>query len=327
MNIAKPPASADQPANQSDLFDVQLPRRYFFDKIFSSLSWLAVGISILVVVVLLSDVIIDGFPRLDWNLLSEFPSRRASQAGLKSALIGTIWLMSITAIITFPLGVGAGIFLEEFSTDNWFTRIIDININNLAAVPSIIYGLLGLKIFVRVLEPITGGRSVLAGAMTLSLLILPIVIVATRESLKAVPDSLRQAGLALGATKWQVVREQIFPLALPGILTGTILALSRAIGETAPLITIGALTFIAFLPPLGLEGAKTLFEAPFSMYEIPLVEGLQTPFTAMPIQIFNWVSRPQAEFHTAAAAGIIILMFMLLMMNGTAIFLRNKFQK
>ncbi|OKH11525.1 phosphate ABC transporter permease PstA [[Limnothrix rosea] IAM M-220] len=304
MNISKNSA----PATSNDLFDVQLSKRYFFDTIFATLSWMAVGFSILVVIVLLTDVIIDGLPRLDWTLLSEFPSRRPGQAGLKSALIGTIWLMSITAIITFPLGVGAGIFLEEFSTDNVFTKIIDININNLAAVPSIIYGLLGLQLFVRILEPITGGRSVLAGSMTLSLLILPIVIVSTRESLKAVPDSLRQAGLALGATKWQVVREQIFPLALPGILTGTILALSRAIGETAPLITIGALTFIAFLPPLGLEG-------------------LQTPFTAMPIQIFNWVSRPQAEFHTAAAAGIIILMCMLLMMNGTAIYLRNRFQK
>ena len=295
-------------APQNDLFEAQLPKRYFFDKIFATLSWVAVSFSILVVIILLTDVILDGLPRLDWALISQFPSRRASEAGLKSALIGTIWLMSITAIITFPLGVGAGIYLEEFSTDNLFTKIIDININNLAAVPSIIYGLLGLQLFVRVLEPITGGRSVLAGSMTLSLLILPIVIVSTRESLKAVPDSLRQAGLALGATKWQVVREQIFPLALPGILTGTILALSRAIGETAPLITIGALTFIAFLSPFGLEG-------------------LQTPFTAMPIQVFNWVSRPQAEFHTAAAAGIIVLMCMLLMMNGTAIYLRNRFQK
>ncbi|AFY39136.1 phosphate ABC transporter membrane protein 2, PhoT family [[Leptolyngbya] sp. PCC 7376] len=294
--------------NGNSLYDAQLNKRYFWDKIFATASWAAVAFSILVLIVLLIDVVHDGLPRLDWTLLSEFPSRRPAEAGLKSALIGTIWLMSITAIITFPLGVGAGIFLEEFSTDNIFTKIIDININNLAAVPSIIYGLLGLEIFVRVLEPITGGRSVLAGSMTLSLLILPIVIVSTREALKAVPDSLRQAGLALGATKWQVVREQIFPLALPGILTGTILALSRAIGETAPLITIGALTFIAFLPPLGLEG-------------------LQTPFTALPIQIFNWVSRPQTEFHTAAAAGIIVLMCVLLFMNGTAIFLRNKFQK
>lgn len=306
MNLTKSPSPE---VDSNNLFDANLKQRYFIDNIFGIASWAAVVFSILVLLILLTDVLIDGWPRLDWTLLSEFPSRRPAESGLKSALIGTIWLMSITAAIAFPLGVGSGIFLEEFSTeDNIFTKIIDININNLAAVPSIIYGLLGLELFVRILEPITGGRSVLAGSMTLSLLILPIIIVSTREALKSVPDSLRQAGLALGATKWQVVREQIFPLALPGILTGTILALSRAIGETAPLITIGALTFIAFLPPLGLEG-------------------LQTPFTALPIQIFNWVSRPQAEFHTAAAAGIIVLMVMLLAMNGTAIFLRNKFQK
>jgi phosphate transport system permease protein len=303
-----PENSLSSKTDPNSLFDIKLKKRYFFDKLFAIASWGAIVFSILVLLILMTDVVIDGSPRLDWTLLSEFPSRRPEESGLKSALIGTIWLMSITALISFPLGVGSGIFLEEFSTDdNIFTKIIDININNLAAVPSIIYGLLGLQLFVRILEPLTGGRSVLAGSMTLSLLILPIVIVSTREALKAVPDSLRQAGLALGATKWQVVRAQIFPLALPGILTGTILALSRAIGETAPLITIGALTFIAFLPPLGLEG-------------------LQTPFTALPIQIFNWVSRPQAEFHTAAAAGIIVLMFVLLAMNGTAIFLRNKFQ-
>ncbi|ANV88036.1 phosphate ABC transporter permease PstA [Picosynechococcus sp. PCC 7117] len=294
--------------NTNTLFDTRLKTRYRWDTAFQTLSWIAVILSIVVLTVLLIDVFFDGLPRLDWKLLTSFPSRRPEDAGLKSALVGTIWLMILTAIITFPIGVGAGIFLEEFSAENTFTKIIEVNINNLAAVPSIIYGLLGLQVFVRLLSPMTGGRSVLAGALTLSLLILPIVIVATREALKAVPDSLRQAGLALGATKWQVVREQIFPLALPGILTGTILALSRAIGETAPLITLGALTFIAFLPSLSLEG-------------------LQTPFTALPIQIFNWVSRPQEEFHTVAAAGIIVLMVVLLAMNGTAIFLRNKFQK
>ncbi|ANV85228.1 phosphate ABC transporter, permease protein PstA [Picosynechococcus sp. PCC 7003] len=299
--------SSDSPSVNT-LFDSRLKIRYRWDMVFQFLSWFAVILSIVVLAVLLIDVFLDGLPRLDWTLLNSFPSRRPEDAGLKSALVGSIWLMILTALITFPIGVGAGIFLEEFSVENTFTKIIEININNLAAVPSIIYGLLGLQVFVRILAPITGGRSVLAGALTLSLLILPIVIVATREALKAVPDSLRQAGLALGATKWQVVREQIFPLALPGILTGTILALSRAIGETAPLITLGALTFIAFLPSLSLEG-------------------LQTPFTALPIQIFNWVSRPQPEFHTVAAAGIIVLMVMLLAMNGTAIFLRNKFQK
>lgn len=298
----------DTPFEQKQNFDFALGRRYKFDKVFEIASWVAVIISLVVLVVLLVDVFIDAFPRLDWTLLTEFPSRFPEQAGLKSALVGTIWLMVLTALFTFPLGVGAGIFLEEFVKDTWYAQIIEVNIANLAAVPSIIYGLLGLAVFVRLIEPITGGRSVLAGAMTLSLLVLPIVIVSTREALRAVPSSLRQAGFALGATRWQVIREQIFPLAFPGILTGTILALSRAIGETAPLITIGALTFIAFLPPLSLEG-------------------LQTPFTALPIQVYNWVSRPQAAFHTTAAAGIIVLMVVLLLMNATAIWLRNKFQK
>lgn len=306
MNINNSSRPVPKP-NKSN-FDVGLSRRFTIDRLFQIACWTAVIIGILALVVLLVDVVIDGLPRLDWTLLSEFPSRRASRAGLKSALVGTVWLMVVTSILTFPLGVGAGIFLEEFVKDTWYAKIIEVNISNLAAVPSIIYGLLGLTVFVRVMKPITGGRSVLAGAMTLSLLVLPIVIVSTREALRAVPDSLRQAGFALGATRWQVISSQILPLAFPGILTGTILALSRAIGETAPLITIGALTFIAFLPPLSLEG-------------------LQTPFTALPIQVFNWVSRPQQGFHTAAAAGIIVLMVVLLLMNATAIWLRNKFQQ
>jgi phosphate transport system permease protein len=304
--------SSQRPQNQvfqeNPNFDFALSRRRKWDRIFAIASWTAVIIALTVLVVLLVDVFIDGLPRLDWTLLSEFPSRLPKRAGMKSALVGTIWLMVLTAIFSFPLGVGAGIFLEEFAADTWYAKVIEVNIANLAAVPSIIYGLLGLSVFVRVMEPITGGRGILAGALTLTLLIIPIVIVATREALRAVPSSLRQAGLALGATPWQVIREQVLPLAFPGILTGMILALSRAIGETAPLIAIGALTFIAFLPPLS-------------------PEGLQTPFTAMPIQIFNWVSRPQEEFHAAAAAGIIVLMVLLLLMNGTAIWLRNQFQK
>ncbi len=300
----------DSPFSQKENFDFGLDRRYRYDQIFKIASWVSVIIGIVVLAILLIDVFIDGLPRLDWTLLSEFPSRKPEQAGLKSALIGSIWLMAITAIFSFPIGVGAGIYLEEFAAHTWYAKVIEINIGNLAAVPSIIYGLLGLGVFVRVISPITGGRSVLSGALTLTLLILPIIIVATREALRAVPQSLRNAGFAVGATRWQVLREQIFPLAFPGILTGTILALSRAIGETAPLITIGALTFIAFLPPI---------DQP--------IEALHTPFTALPIQIFNWVSRPQQGFHTAAAAGIIILMIVLLLMNGTAIWLRNKFQK
>ncbi|NWF59575.1 MAG: phosphate ABC transporter permease PstA [Fischerella sp.] len=284
-------------------FKTRLSNRYSLDRIFKIAVWVATFVGIVVLIVLLADVLIDGLPGLSWSFLTSFPSRRPSQAGILSALVGSLWLLVLIALFSFPLGVGAGIFLEEYATDNWFTRLIEINISNLAAVPSIIYGLLGLGLFVRLMEPITGGRSILAGTLTLTLLILPTIIIATREALRAVPNSLRQAGYALGATRWQVIREQVFPLAFPGILTGTILALSRAIGETAPLITIGALTYIAFLP-----------------------SGLQSSFTALPIQIYNWVSRPQTAFHDIAATGIIVLMVLLLLMNATAIFLRDKFQ-
>ena len=289
-------------------FRPNLFQRYVWDLLFSSLTWAATFVGLIFLVVLLWDVCSDGASRLSWDFLTSFPSRKPEQAGILSAIVGSIWLLGVTAVVAFPIGVGAGIFLEEFAKDSWYANLIEINIGNLAAVPSIIYGLLGLEIFVRIMAPITGGRSVLAGGLTLALLILPIIIVATREATRAVPNSLRQGGFALGATRWQVVRKLVLPQAFPGIMTGTILALSRAIGETAPLITIGALTFIAFLPSLSLEG-------------------LQTPFTALPIQIYNWVSRPQPEFHTNAAAGIIVLMFVLIMMNATAIFLRNKFQK
>jgi phosphate transport system permease protein len=290
--------------SEDKLFKVNLAGRYRLDTIFALLTWLAIAISVLALAALVFDVLIDGLPRLNWSFLTNFPSRKPEEAGLLSALVGTIWVMITVAIVAFPLGVGAGIYLEEFSQDNWFTRFIEININNLAGVPSIIYGLLGLQVFVRVMQPITGGRSIFSGALTLALLILPIIIVATRESIRAVPDSMRLAGFALGATRWQVIWEHVLPVAFPGILTGTILALSRAIGETAPLITIGALTFISFLP-----------------------EGLQSPFTVLPIQVFNWVSRPQKEFHDNAAAGIIVLMVVLLVMNAAAVFLRNKLQK
>lgn len=302
MTIADPNSAL--PGNSTSQFDSKLSQRYKFDLVFQVAAWIATSIGLVVLVVLVSDVLIDGLPRLSWDFVTSFPSRRPERAGVLSALMGSIWLLCITASFAFPIGVGAGIFLEEFATDSWFSRIVEVNIGNLAAVPSIIYGLLGLMVFVRLLEPVTQGRSVLSGGLTLALLILPVIIVATRESLRAVPNSLRLAGLALGSTRWQTVWEHVLPQAFPGILTGTILGLSRAIGETAPLIVIGAQTFVAFVP-----------------------DGPYSSFSALPIQIWNWVSRPQEEFHTIAATAIIVLMIVLLAMNSTAIYLRNRFQR
>lgn len=279
----------------------------WLERLFKALTFISTIIGLLVLVILLIDVFKDGLPRLSWKFITSFPSRNPDEAGILPALVGSAMLLILTALFAFPIGVAAGIYLEEYASDNLFTRLIEINIANLAGIPSIIYGLLGLEIFVRALRGITGGRSIFSGALTMSLLVLPIIIVSSREAIRAVPRSIREAGYALGATKWQVVRDQILPVAMPGILTGTILALSRAIGETAPLITIGALAYIAFLPPLSLKA-------------------LQSPFTVLPIQIFNWVSRPQEAFHANAAAAIIVLLVLLLSMNAAAIYLRNRFQ-
>ena len=289
---------------QESKFKTNLSGRYRLDKLFEVAAWSATAIAVAILAWLLLTILIDGLGTLDWGFITSYPSRKPERAGIIAALWGTAWLMFLVAAFSFPIGVGAAIYLEEFSKDNWFTRLVEINIGNLAGVPSIIYGLLGLAVFVRVFEPITGGRSVLSGSLTLSLLILPVIIVATREALRAVPSSMRLAGYALGATRWQVVWSHVLPQAMPGILTGVILALSRAIGETAPLIAVGAAVFISFTP-----------------------EGLQSQFTAMPIQIYNWVGRPQEEFHHIAASGIIVLMSMLLIMNAIAIYLRNRFQK
>lgn len=304
MTAQDSPSLKDGFAPEQDSYLPNLKGRYKVDGIFSVVALVCTWIGLIVLAWLLVTVLVDGVPVLNWNFLTSFPSRRPEDAGLVSALVGSIWLMGIVIVFAVPVGVGAGIFLEEFIRDSWFENIIEINISNLAGVPSIIYGLLGLAAFVRVMEPLTGGRSLLSGGLTLALLVLPIVIVATREALRAVPDSTRQAGFALGATRWQVVRDNVLPPAFPGILTGSILALSRAIGETAPLITIGALTFIAFLP-----------------------EGPRDSFTALPIQVYNWVGRPQQEFHALAAGGIIVLMVVLLSMNSVAVLLRNKLQK
>lgn len=277
-----------------------LQRRKQRGRWFELLALLAVLIGIMVLLTLLIDVFLDGLPWLRPELFTQFPSRFPDKSGLRSALQGTLWLAVITAVLSFPIGVAAAIYLEEYARDNWFTRFIEINISNLAGVPSIIYGLLGLGLFVYGLNL---GRSLLAGALTMTLLVLPTVIVSSREAIRAVPRSVRLAAFGLGATPWQTVRDHVLPYALPGILTGTILAMSRAIGETAPLITIGALTYIRF----DLRGPLDLF-------------------TVLPIQIFNWISLPQKEFQQLAAAGIIVLLAVLLLLNTTAIILRIRLQ-
>lgn len=311
------------PVAKEPEFAGNLPQRYSADRLFQVAAWGATAIAIAVLGWLLYDVLSQGLGRLSWQFLTSFPSRRPENAGIVGALAGTFWVMIIVAVVAFPVGVGAGLYLEEFATDSWFTRLIEINISNLAGVPSIIYGLLGLAAFVRLLEPITGGRTVLAGALTLALLVLPIIIVATREALRAVPEGMRLAGLAMGGSRWQVVWDHVLPAALSGILTGVILALSRAIGETAPLITIGALTFVPFTP--GCTENFPYFN-PADLLRCP-VNVVQSPFTVMPIQIFNWVSRPQKAFHENAAAAIIVLMVMLVLMNSVAIILRNRFRQ
>ncbi len=244
------------------------------------------------------------FSWLNINFLTNFPSRFPELGGFRSPLIGSLMVIGITLVLAFPIGAGAAIYLEEYSPNGWLSRIIETNIANLAGVPSIIYGLLGLTIFVRGAEGLTGGGTVLAGAFTMTLLSLPVIIVAAREAIRAVPSTQRQAALALGATRWETTYSHVLPSALPGILTGTILAMSRAIGETAPLITIGALTYVAFEP-----------------------SGVRDVFTVMPIQIFNWVSLPQATFHNLASAGIVVLLSILLTMNGIAIIIRRKTER
>ena len=258
-------------------------------------------IGLLTLATLLVDVVRDGAGRLNPTVLNNLDSRFPDRAGLKPAIVGSIWLMSLVALIAFPVGVGAAIYLEEFAPKNWIMSILEVNLSNLAGVPSIIYGLLGLAVFARAMGL---GLSLIAGALTLVLLVLPVIIVSARESLRAVPDSIRQGALAVGATTWQTVRRQTLPAALPGMMTGMILALSRAIGESAPLITLGALTYVSFVP-----------------------QGPLDRFTALPIQIFNLINRPQTAFHEVAAAGIIILLVVLLTMNAVAVFIRNKFER
>jgi phosphate transport system permease protein len=276
-------------------------RRRLGDRILQTAGLLVMLLALLALTTLLVDVFMDGAGRLSWQFLTSYPSRRASSAGLLPALVGSIFLIVLTAAMALPVGIAAAIFLEEYGGQGRWSRLIEINIANLAGVPSIIYGLLGLGLFVRALGL---GRSLLAGAATLALLVLPVVILSTREALRTVPMSLREGAYALGATKWQTIWTQVLPMAMPGIMTGVILALSRGIGETAPLITIGALTYVPFLPT-----------------------SVWSPFTVLPIQTFNWVSRPQVDFLQNAAGAIIVLLVLLLTMNAVAIWLRDRYQK
>jgi phosphate transport system permease protein len=285
-----------------------------WDMLFGLLGLAALLLAISTLGALFSQMVIDGLPRLNGDFFINFPSRRAAEAGILSSWVGSILVMIVTALFAVPVGIASAIYLEEYARKNWFTDIIEVNISNLAGVPSIVYGLLALGLFVYTFG---FGQSILSAGLTLALLILPIVIVATREALRSIPRHIREAAYGCGASQWQVVNDHLLPYGMPGILTGVIIGMSRAIGETAPIITIGALTFIAFLPPVPGTGepAAGLFDWLFS------------PFTVMPIQIFNWTSRPDPAFHTNAAAASLVLVVMTLSMNGLAIWLRYRLRK
>ncbi len=285
--------------SQTD-FQRRRARRIWMGRAFHGMCLMAVGIALSMLALLLVYLLVQGVTRIDWSFLTSFASRHPDQAGIKAAMLGSIYVVIVAGVVAFTLGVATALYLEEYAARSKFARIAKINIANLAGVPSIVYGILGLQIFVFTLNL---GRSVLAGGFTLALLVLPIVIVAAGEAIRAVPPSLREGSYALGATRWQVIWHMVIPQAFPGIMTGVILAVSRAIGETAPLIAMGALTYVPFTP-----------DSPLSR------------FTVLPIQIFNWTSRPQEGFQEAAAAGIIVLLVILLVLNAGAVFLRNRFR-
>jgi phosphate transport system permease protein len=289
-------------------------RRKRWDRVFAVVGLLATMVGVIVIVALLAKLMIDGLPRLSWDFFTSFPSRRAGQAGILSAWVGTLLVMSVTAVVGVTLGVAAGTYLEEYAPKNRLTSLIEINVTNLAGVPSIVYGLLALGLFVYGLG---FGRSILSAGLTLALLILPIIIVATREAIRSVPHTVREAAYAVGATRWQVTKDHVIPYSLPGIMTGIIIGLARAIGETAPLITIGALTFIAFLPTPPITS-----EPPFLNFSW-LFDG----FTVLPIQMFNWVSRPGVAFQANAAAAGLVLLVITLLMNAGAVYLRYRLRK
>jgi phosphate transport system permease protein len=291
-----------------------LSRRKVFDQVFVLVGLIVMIACLAVLAILFIDLVRDGAPRFGWDFFTSFASRRAERAGILAAWVGTSLIMLVTALCAVPVGVAAAIYLEEYAPKNWFTAVIEINVTNLAGVPSIVYGLLALGLFVYQFDL---GQSIAAAGLTLALLILPIVIVATRESIRSVPRAIREAAYGLGATRWEVTKDHVLPYSTGGILTGMILGLSRAIGETAPIITIGALSFIAFLPQSPLQS-----EFPFISFG-----WLKDPFTAMPIQMFNWVSRPDQAFQANAAAAGAILLGMTLIMNALAIWIRYRFRK
>ncbi|GAB4385915.1 MAG: phosphate ABC transporter permease PstA [Phycisphaerales bacterium] len=283
------------------------------DRLFMVIGWVVVVLVLGSLGILLADIFIDGLGRIDKQFLTSFPSRRPGEAGVLSAWVGTALVMLVTCVAALPLGVAAGVYLEEYAPENWLTSIIEINITNLAGVPSIIYGLMALGLFVYAFG---FGQSILSAGLTLGILILPIIIVATREALRGIPQHIREAAYGLGATRWQVVRHHLLPYSIGGIATGAIIGVSRAIGETAPLITIGALTFIAFLPPAPIQTEPELALRPFAW--------LSSPFTVLPIQMFNWVSRPGDAFlENAAAAGVILIM-VTLVLNSAAVIVRAR---
>jgi phosphate transport system permease protein len=278
-----------------------LSRRKWFDRASRLVFLLATLLGVAALGILLYQILSQGLGWLDWQFITSFASRFPSKAGILSALFGSLWIVGITAPIALILGIGTALYLEEYAEKGWITNLIQVNINNLAGVPSIVFGILGLGLFV---EAFAFGRTILSGALTMALLVLPIIVVSAQEAIRAVPQQMRNAAYALGASKWQTIRGVVLPAAFPGILTGFILSLSRAIGETAPLIVVGAVTFIAFVPSSPMD-----------------------QFTVLPIQIFSWTSKPQDDFRAIAAAAIIVLLIVLFVLNATAVFLRNKYQK
>lgn len=308
-----PEAQATQ-LKKLDAVRSMIRRHKLNDYIFAIVGLLALMLGLITLLILFVDLVMDGYARFNPDFFTEFPSRRAAKAGLLSAWVGSALVMTVTFVTAVPLGVAAGVYLEEYAPKNWFSDLIEINVSNLAGVPSIIYGLLALGLFVYILDL---GQSILTAGLTLALLILPVIIVSTRESIRAIPVSIREAAYAVGATKWQVVSDHILHYSSGGILTGIIIGMARALGETAPVITIGALTFIAFLPPAPVTTAP-----PFLNFE-----WLSAGFTVLPIQMFNWLSRPDHAFHINAAATGVVIIVVTLLMNGTAIWLRYRIRK